>query len=330
MNTLLRKLKAHFIPHQENDFKPHFFATASVLFFSAAIVVVFLLSVLQFAAISSGNNFLASVVSSTLVDITNQNRVAYSERSLSVSPVLERAAQAKANDMAAKSYFAHTSPEGVTPWHWFQQAGYTFSYAGENLAVNFSDSVNVGEAWMKSPGHRANILNNNFTEIGIATSQGTYEGEPTTFVVQLFGKPAGSQSVPEGGAIVNKETTQTAPKEISTLGAEVAGTSLETVAVNDMFVAVKNTAATGTADESTLTIPKSSFFARLLASPQSTLGYAYVIFGLLVVLALALDTFIEIRRHHPRHLFYAILLWVLILTLLYIGGIYIFPKVIIK
>ena len=48
------------------------------------------------------------------------------------------AAQAKADDMATKGYFAHTSPDGKNSWYWFKQAGYTFTYAGENLALDFS------------------------------------------------------------------------------------------------------------------------------------------------------------------------------------------------
>lgn len=332
MNRLFTKLKKHFIPHAENDYKPHFFATASILFSSAVIVVAFLLSFLQYVAISSNNNFLASVVSSVLVDITNENRVTNGKETLMTNPILVRAAQAKANDMAAKSYFAHTSPEGVTSWHWFEQAGYTFSYAGENLAVNFSDSVNVGDAWMNSPGHKANILNDKFTEIGIATAQGIYNGQQTTFIVQLFGKPATTVNVPSGGAFIKTET-----KEIGTIksnattttlkGSEVAGTSLETVVVNDMFIAVKNNNATETKNILPTSETKSSFFARLLASPQTTLGYVYLVFSILIVLALSLDTFIEIRRRHPMHIVYALLLWVLILGLLYIAGTYVFPRV---
>jgi hypothetical protein len=104
--------------------------------------------------------------------------------------LLTVAAQDKANDEATKGYFAHTSPQGLTPWYWFQQVGYNFDYAGENLAVNFSDSEDVTTAWMNSPEHRANILNTDFTQIGIAAAQGVYEGEPTTFVVEEFGTPA--------------------------------------------------------------------------------------------------------------------------------------------
>lgn len=345
MNILLRKLRRYFIPHEGNDYKPHFFATTSILFIAGAMVVVFLVAVLQYVAISNGNNMMASVISSTLVDITNENRIADGEGTLAMNPVLVRAAQAKADDMAEKSYFSHNSPAGVTPWHWFEKEGYTFSYAGENLAVNFSDSIDVGEAWMNSPGHRANILNDHFTEIGIATSQGTYEGQPTTFVVQLFGKPAVAHLAQRGEVVIKKETTQVAGAQSLASGAllraasttvatttplkEVAGASLETITVNDMFVAVKNNMATDTNTVSTINIPETSWLARLLVSPKTTLAYAYAVFGALIVLALALDTFIEIRRRHPVHLVYAGLLWVLILVLLYVSGEYVFPTVIV-
>jgi hypothetical protein len=92
--------------------------------------------------------------------------------------------------MASKGYFEHTSPQGLTPWYWFENVGYNFSYAGENLAVNFSDSRDVTNAWMNSPEHRANILSGDFTQIGIATAQGVYNGQQVVFVVEEFGTPA--------------------------------------------------------------------------------------------------------------------------------------------
>ena len=72
--------------------------------------------------------------------------------------------------MAQKGYFAHVSPEGLTPWYWLGEVGYTFSHAGENLAVNFAEPEEVVDAWMNSLAHRTNILNGNFQEIGIAIS----------------------------------------------------------------------------------------------------------------------------------------------------------------
>ena len=132
---------------------------------------------------------LSAIYASVLVNLTNQNRAASNISQLTVSPILEKAAQMKADDMAAKSYFAHNTPDGKTPWYWFDKAGYKYIYAGENLAVNFEDSADVETAWMNSPGHFLNIMNPKFTEIGIATSTGIYKSRQAVFVVQLFGAP---------------------------------------------------------------------------------------------------------------------------------------------
>ena len=80
---------------------------------------------------------LSAIYASVLVTLTNQNRVNSNVPELKVSPILEKAAQMKADDMATRSYFAHNTPEGRTPWYWFEKAGYKYVYAGENLAVNF-------------------------------------------------------------------------------------------------------------------------------------------------------------------------------------------------
>ncbi len=145
-----------------------------------------------------GVDSVAAVLSGALVDLTNAERSAHSLSLLRIDPLLTQAAQAKADDMAAKGYFSHVSLDGITPWHWISQAGYDFETAGENLAIDFFDSADVEAAWMASPTHRANIMNAGFTEIGIATAEGVYDGHPTTFVVQMFGRPAGRGSISGG------------------------------------------------------------------------------------------------------------------------------------
>src|SRR5690606_5212160 len=134
-------------------------------------------------------DFLGAIYSSVLVDLANESRVQNRRAPLVVNPLLEEAARLKAEDMAEKGYFSHVSPDGKSPWYWISGAGYKFIYAGENLAVDFEYSEDVNEAWLNSPGHRDNILNNQFTEIGIATAEGRYNGRKTTFVVQMFGTP---------------------------------------------------------------------------------------------------------------------------------------------
>ena len=132
---------------------------------------------------------ISAIYGAVLVNLTNQNRIAANISELKVSPILEKAAQMKADDMASKNYFAHNTLEGFTPWYWFDKAGYKYIYAGENLAVNFQNSEDVKTAWMNSRGHFLNIMNPKFKEIGIATSTGLYKGRQAVFVVQMFGAP---------------------------------------------------------------------------------------------------------------------------------------------
>jgi hypothetical protein len=185
-----KTLKNYLIPHEGNDYKPHLLRPRAIAFVVMVALVAESAFVFGAKYILPKSKLFGIIEANVLVDETNQNRAANGLPDLQVSPLLTAAAQEKANDEATKGYFAHTSPQGLTPWYWFQQVGYNFDYAGENLAVNFSDSEDVTTAWMNSPEHRANILSTDFTQIGIATAQGVYEGEPTTFVVEEFGTPA--------------------------------------------------------------------------------------------------------------------------------------------
>lgn len=190
MKKLLLLLKHIFIPHEGNDKQPHLLRSkATALIMAVSIALELLVLVALFPIFGKGLDFIAAVLPGVLVDETNKTRLAYNLNTLERNPLLEQAAQLKADDMAARGYFAHNTPEGEEPWVFLEDVGYTYETAGENLAVNFSDSMAAHEAWMNSPGHRANIVRNSFTEIGIATARGEYEGRNTIFVVQFFGKP---------------------------------------------------------------------------------------------------------------------------------------------
>lgn len=155
---------------------------------------------IYFPSISSfinGKFLTSSIVNNTLISLTNDNREANNEPALKENPLLSRAAQLKAEDMAKNGYFSHVSPSGLTPWVWLKNVGYEYSYAGENLAMNFSDSADVVSAWMKSPTHKRNIINGNYKEIGIGVAEGIYNGNRTTFVVQFFASPAGVKPTSE-------------------------------------------------------------------------------------------------------------------------------------
>ncbi len=110
---------------------------------------------------------------------------------------LDEAALAKANDIFLKQYFEHVSPSGVGPGDLAQKYGYEFIVEGENLILgNFSSEKEVVQDWMNSPGHRANILNNRYTEIGVAIIKGTYKGDTVWVGVQEFGLPLSACTQP--------------------------------------------------------------------------------------------------------------------------------------
>jgi len=110
---------------------------------------------------------------------------------------LNEAALAKANDMFLNQYFEHISPSGVGPAELVQRFGYDYIVTGENLILgNFASEKELVQAWMDSPGHRANILNDRYTEIGVAIIKGNYKGDTVWIGVQEFGLPMSACSKP--------------------------------------------------------------------------------------------------------------------------------------
>lgn len=121
---------------------------------------------------------------------TNTHRIANNLLPLQQSSRLDQAAQLKLQDMFQNQYFAHVSPAGKDAGDFAQSVGYEFITIGENLALgNYKDDKTLVQAWMDSPGHRANILGSKYTEIGIAVGKGLYEGSTRWMAVQMFSLP---------------------------------------------------------------------------------------------------------------------------------------------
>jgi uncharacterized protein YkwD len=131
---------------------------------------------------------LRSSSADAIVEAMNRERAAYGLGPLRLNSALSRAAGDRIDDMFAKRYFAHVSPDGVEPFVWATRRGYPYRLIGENLAVGFS-GTRVVDGWMRSPGHRENILQRGFDEVGIAIAPGApqrgYKG-PT--VVAMYGR----------------------------------------------------------------------------------------------------------------------------------------------
>lgn len=124
-----------------------------------------------------------------LLSLTNQARQTASLSALEDSLELERAAQAKANDMIARNYWGHLGPDETTPWSWLNKEKYDYKHAGENLAYGFSTDQKVIDGWLKSPEHRANLLGD-YTQVGFGLSRGQhYQGGANTVVVAMYATP---------------------------------------------------------------------------------------------------------------------------------------------
>lgn len=303
---MLEWIYKQFIPHEKNDHKPHFLRpknAAKVLAFVICLEVILLSQVYVFPQFK---DFLAAILPGVLVELTNDSRIDANTGDLTVNPLLVISAQMKAEHMAQNGYFAHDSPTGESPWHWFGKSGYKFLYAGENLAVHFIDSEDVHRAWMASQTHRANILNPNFTEIGIGIAQGLFQGRSAIFIVQHFGRPM--RTIPQispllavGGEIEGaKNETQSAVTGEEVKKPENSGA----VAVTEAPGNTAQTAKQPKTDVSgefagSITIPETNFIKKLISMPNNLTAFVYYFALFVVAVALILKIFIKIRIQYP-------------------------------
>lgn len=334
---VFKAFKQLFIPHKHNNYKPHFFREASIVALSLVVILLLTVSIGTRLYIKN-SDMTATVLPAVLVDLTNDARLSNNQKILARSTVLDSAAMLKAEDMASNGYFAHTSPTGITPWYWFNKAGYAFVYAGENLAIDFTESVDVENAWLASPTHKANIMSEKFSEIGIATIDGTYQGRPTTYVVQMFGKPVFEEKQTEKSLKVEEEIKQTKPKEENikiALAPSVKGESLdikkdlETITDTKEFVAVKNIRVaeepiaqvdTNNTKEQKEKIPHySSWTDRFMFLAPGYTDNIYKVLIWVVTIALFLMVAIEFKRQHPKNIIYGILILVIMISFIYIN-----------
>jgi len=225
MNILIKKLKLIFIPCQENKFQPSFLRKRFWFAYLAFLLILKML-LFPFLIYLPKTALFAEINREILIDLLNEERKVMQLNVLNENLKLNQAALFKAYDMMEKDYFQHTSPEGIEPWYWFKKAGYQYSLAGENLGIGFLDSEEIHRAWNNSPSHRANLLNSDYQEIGIAVVRGDFKGNKATIVVQLFATPkkqnAEIEEVEE--VIVNElETENFETAEISGEESEIAG-----------------------------------------------------------------------------------------------------------
>ena len=189
----MTNILAHlFTPQVSNNYKAKTLHLSSLSVFMLIIMISQILFTFLGRKIPGVLGITSTITAEELVSLTNQERQTKGLNLLIINSDLSQAAQAKAADMVAHNYWAHTSPDGLTPWTFFKNVRYRYLYAGENLARDFYDSNSVVSAWMNSSTHRDNILSSRYREIGIAVVQDIFQGQETTLVVQLFGTQVGN------------------------------------------------------------------------------------------------------------------------------------------
>jgi hypothetical protein len=332
IRVMAKWFRKYFVSHKNNGHHPHIFRTRGrLIILSSALLleILFVASILVWTRTS----FLADVVTSVIFSETNGDRKFAGLQPLTVSPVLEAAAQQKADDMAAKGYFAHVAPDGTTPWYWLDKVGYRFSAAGENLAVNFVDSTDVETAWMNSPKHRDNILNPTYTEVGIATSHAT-GGQ--IFVVEFFGTPTLVKMAKAPSKVSAVTSTQQenflsvqvgeVKASAPSLPSPVVATQQKAQPAKQAKTPAKSVPKATTKQTPTTTTPR-TFFQKLLqgglvvaaASPRQSVNLLYYILIALVAGSLLTAIFTEIRIQRAAPILSGVLLIIILFGVVYVN-----------
>jgi len=184
----VRRIAKHaVVPHKCNGHDPHVIRWKVLTIVLASVVALQVMPGKPVERLVLGEE--TDVTSQRLLDVTNEQRSKEGVAPLSLNKQLAAAATGKAKDMFTNQYWAHVSPDGTTPWYWFREVDYRYSYAGENLAKGFTTSSSLMTAWMDSLEHRENVLNPNYQDVGFAVVEGSLNGETTKLVVAMYGSP---------------------------------------------------------------------------------------------------------------------------------------------
>lgn len=194
--SFLESFLHFFTPRHTNNHRAKALHLSSIFFYITALLIfqVGLTAVTGLRPEVLG--YASNISINDLLKETNSRRTASGVHSLVLNDQLSMAASAKAKDMFSDQYWAHNSPKGRDPWDFIVEAGYSYLFAGENLARDFGSSKGVVDAWMSSASHRENLLSDRYQDVGFAVVNGKYGNNETTLVVQMFGtKPGGVPSV---------------------------------------------------------------------------------------------------------------------------------------
>ena len=271
--SVVKTLVHLFLPHESNNQKAKILHSSSL--WLIAVFVIFSQIIISGASkvFPSVLGCASSISPEEVIRLTNEQRLQNGLNALSENSTLSSAAQAKGTDMLNKGYWAHFAPDGTSPWSFFINFGYRYTFAGENLARDFCSASDAVNAWMNSPSHKENILSPNYKEIGIGVVQGNLAGSDSTIIVQFFGARAGETvaSIP-----VAKAQTLPSPSPVPVAALQIQSTPQPTIAAT--------------------TVPEVGSASSILVSPfKTTKDVSLAVTGLLLAV-LSIDLIIVRRR----------------------------------
>lgn len=185
---MVHHIKHWYIPHEANDYRPYGMRHKTLHWITSAVILAKVVVLLWLFLLYPTGAYFSTITSTKIIELSSTKRIETGLPALKENYALSLAASRKLQDMVENNYFAHQSPNGNKAWEWIVEAGYNYTYAGENLAMNFFSAEEVVEAWMKSKTHQENVLSPKYEDIGVAVGQGTINGQSVTLIVQLFGK----------------------------------------------------------------------------------------------------------------------------------------------
>jgi len=313
----------HFIPHLKEDGLHHRAKALNLSYLVSYLLILTLFGSGLYLIKLKAPQILGQVTFSAdqIIALTNGKRAQSGLGALSFNSQLSQAAVSKAQDMYAADYWAHNSPSGKTPWSFISASGYRYLYAGENLARDFSDAQSVVEAWMASPSHRSNILDDHFREIGVAVASGDLEGREVILVVQMFGTPV--SQIPSQQPLVQaspQPSPQPSPAQVAQIqNKESPIPSPEpqpTVSPSPVVVAVELPSLQG-GQNSQATVLASRRFAIVKGVSLGLTAFVFALFAIEVVYTLR-KSHLRLRAGVLAHL--AILAFVLLAIWYAVGG----------
>jgi hypothetical protein len=323
--SLFHTLRHLFHPQRSNNHRP------KILHPDGLFAVVFIVGAAWLAISPMGSlskrmghvlGFASNITANEVVLATNQERAKEGLGQLTTNAKLNQAALAKAQNMFSQQYWAHIAPDGTEPWKFFRDANYKYSVAGENLARDFSNTNDMMTAWLASPTHKKNIMDNRYQEIGVAVVDGNLLGTDTTLVVQLFGTPMTGQ--PEIDQSGKKVVAKPAPVKEVTFVESATDQNLQHTEANGANVPTQP--MTRQEVLASTVVPASDLHTPIFLSPLQMSKIFFLIVIMVISLTLIYDSFIMNNHNTVRlvgknfaHL--ALLLVTGFLLLLFKGGV---------